>query len=212
MIVKAIEAQPETLEDLLFALGDIAPSRIRLNPAPGTATVRDVERNKLCELIDGVLVEKPVGYSESNLAVFLIVTLDAFVRPRRLGKLTGPDGTFGFSEGLVRLPDVAFISIARWKQATAHREPVPYLAPDLAIEVLSPSNTRGEMERKVSEFFAAGVRLVWLVDPKKRQVAVHTSAEDFRILSEDDALDGGDVLPGFSLALRDIFAELENED
>src|SRR5437588_66928 len=84
------------------------------------------------------------------------------------------------------------------------------VAADLAGEVLSPSNTRAEIARKRREYFAAGTRLAWIVDPKTRTVEVYTSAEKPDvILSEDGTLTGGDVLPGFTLELRGVFAELD---
>src|SRR5579871_6120328 len=88
----------ETVADLLQRLGDIGPDRICMQPPPGTATEKDVlaaleaPRKRICELIDGVLVEKAMGYSESFLATYLIVLLDGFVRPRNLGLVTAPDG------------------------------------------------------------------------------------------------------------------------
>jgi Uma2 family endonuclease len=80
------------------------------------------------------------------------------------------------------------------------------LYPDLAVEVLSKSNTEKEMKRKLREYFEAGTRLVWLVDPKARTVRVYTSPRKFKLLTEDQTLDGGEVLPGFELSLRKLFA------
>ena len=103
----------ETLADLLERLGDVSPARIRMRPPLGHATlqdVTDVERRegKLCELVEGVLVEKAMGYNESNLAVFLAYLLNAYVLPRNLGLVTGADGTVELMPDLVRIPDVAF--------------------------------------------------------------------------------------------------------
>jgi Uma2 family endonuclease len=84
-------------------------------------------------------------------------------------------------------------------------------APDLAVEVLSESNTRQEMEEKLTDYFRSGARLVWYVDPELRQVAVFTSPSNPRIVTEDQLLDGGDVQPGFELNLRELFAELPPE-
>ena len=81
--------------------------------------------------------------------------------------------------------------------------------PDLAVEVLSESNTAEEMARKLREYFAAGVRLVWMIDPRDRTATVFTGPELSRMLDETHTLDGGDVLPGFQLPLRDLFAELD---
>ncbi len=86
---------------------------------------------------------------------------------------------------------------------------MPQLAPDIAVEVLSHGNTLGEMQRKLGEFFSAGVRLVWLVDPNKRSVTVNTSPEDSSVLQDTDTLNAGDVLPGFSMRLSTLFTELD---
>src|SRR5688572_33054470 len=105
--------------------------------------------------------------------------------------------------GLVRIPDVAFVSWARVPGGRVPAEPVPHLAPDLAVEVLSESNTPREMARKRREYFRATVRLVWEVDPRVRTVAVYVSdAAPLLVLTADDTLDGREVLPGFTLPLR----------
>ncbi|HTD62770.1 MAG TPA: Uma2 family endonuclease [Gemmatimonadaceae bacterium] len=82
---------------------------------------------------------------------------------------------------------------------------IPYLAPDLAVEVLSPSNRAGEMATKIAEYFAKGTRLVWLADPKKRTVAVYAPDALPYILGNGEFLDGGDVLPGFRVAVNRLF-------
>lgn len=87
-------------------------------------------------------------------------------------------------------------------------QPMLRLAPALAVEVLSPGNTREEMDRKLQDYFAAGVRLVWNVDPEARAVTVYTAPDRSCVLAEDQTLDGGDVLPGFTLPLRKLFARL----
>jgi Uma2 family endonuclease len=85
---------------------------------------------------------------------------------------------------------------------------VPDLAPDLAVEVLSEGNTREEMERKLKEYFLSEVSVVWFVDPRNRTVRVYTSPDDVTELGEGDTLDGGDVLPGFSVPVARLFADL----
>jgi Uma2 family endonuclease len=80
----------------------------------------------------------------------------------------------------------------------------------LAVEVLSVNNTLKEMERKRKEYFQAGCRLVWEIDPAQRTATVYTSPEDSQVLSESDTLDGGDVLPGFKLPLAQAFTELND--
>jgi Uma2 family endonuclease len=209
--------QELTLADILRQLGGISPKRIRFRPAPGTATeedvvkIRDRER-RLFELVDGVLVEKVMGYWESVLAIELAGLLRDFVKPRKLGTLAGEAGMLRLSPGLVRIPDLSFISRARLAHHRRARAPILPLAPDLAIEVVSEGNTRREMARKVSEYFASGCRLVWLVDPRTRTVAVYTSTAKPIMLTEKQVLTGGDVLPGFRLPLRKLFGLRDEPD
>jgi len=207
----------DNLGELLERLGGIPLERIRFQPPLGTATEADViaaleaPRKRICELIDGVLVEKPMGYSESLLAACLIEVLNAFVRPRNLGLVTAPDGTMRLWAGRVRIPDVAFTSWDRMPGRRRPPQPIPDLAPDLAVEVLSRSNTPAEMRLKRRDYFAAGVQLVWEVDPEARTVSVYTAVEDPTVLTQADTLDGGSILPGFTLALRDLFGELDRQ-
>jgi Uma2 family endonuclease len=199
----------ETLRDLLDRLGNVALERVRFEPAPGTATEADVlvcpdGQKRLLELVDGVLVEKPMGYYESLVAGVLIHLLWNFLDQHPLGIVLAPDGLYRLLPGLVRLPDVSFVS---WEHFPNRRLPagrVLGVAPDLAVEVLSEGNTEAEMERKLNEYFEAGVQIVWLVDPETRTARVYTSPLDFNLLSEEDALDGGTLLPGFRLSLREL--------
>ena len=131
----------ETAKDLLDALGGIAPARVRLHPFPGTATEADLilvndRKMGLYELVDGVLVEKAMGYNESDLALVLAGYLRAFIIPRNLGLLSGESGMMRLFPGLVRLSDVAFAS---WDRIPGRRRPTDAIAgfaPDLAGEVL----------------------------------------------------------------------------
>jgi Uma2 family endonuclease len=200
--------------DLQKRLGGVPLDRIRFRPWPGSATVQDVldvndHEDVLCELVEGVLVQKAVGYAESALTAFLSTLLNAFVRSRNLGIVTGPDGAVELMPGLVRIPDVAF---ANWDRLPGRRGPsdaVPRLAPNLAVEVLSESNTPGEMAVKRQDYFAAGVELVWEINPVARAVLVYTEPNQSMSLSVQDILDGGSVLPGFTLSVQDLFAELD---
>ncbi len=189
-----------------------------MRPPPGTATEADVlaaleaPRKRICELIDGVLVEKAMGYSESILASYLIELLNAFVRTRNLGLVTAPDGTIRLWAGRVRIPDVAYFSWDRMPGRRRPPEPMPTLAPDLAVEILSRGNTPAEMLLKRQDYFRAGVHLAWEIDPRQRTVAVYASPEPpAAVLTAADTLDGGAVLPGFALPLQDLFAELDRQ-
>jgi Uma2 family endonuclease len=200
------------MAEVLAHLGDIPPERVRVRPAPGTATERDLVRlnekkDRLYELIDGVLVEKTMGMLDAYMAVLLIRLLDHFVDQHDLGIVLGPDGATRLMPGLVLVPDVSFIA---WEQLPVRGvvpdAPFANLAPALAVEVLSPSNTVKEMQRKLKDYFLAGVRLVWYVDPRTRRVTVYTAPDQAEQLSEDDTLTGGDVLPGFQVAVRELFS------
>jgi len=106
--------------------------------------------------------------------------------------------------GLVRIPDLSVVTWDRLPGREIPREPIPDLAPDLAVEVLSEGNTKAEMVRKVREYFDAGFILVWLIDPRKRAARVFLTVEKSSLVREDQALDGGAVLPGFVLRLPDL--------
>jgi len=206
----------QTLADLLTRLGRVPLERIRFHPPPGTASERDVleiasRGERLCELVDGVLVEKAMGYGESILAVFIARMLANFVVPRNLGHVTGEQGMVRLLPGLVRIPDVAFASWDRFPQRRWTGERIPDLVPDLAVEVLSDSNTSAEIDIKVAEYFSAGVRLVWLVHLQTRKVTVMHTAEQSVTLGERDTLEGGSVLPGFTLRLSELFEELDRQ-
>lgn len=216
ILMPAISPKIKTMADLLDRLGGIPLDRIRFRPFPGTATVQDVidiqqQEGMLCELVEGVLLEKAVGYNESSLAVFLAGLLNAFVIPRNLGIVTGPDGTVELMANLVRIPDVAFTSWDRLPGRRRPASPVPHLAPNLAVEVLSSGNTPGEMAAKRQDYFAAGVQLVWEIDPDARVVVVYTSPTQSKTLGPTDTLDGGIALPGFTLPIQELFSELDRQ-
>jgi Uma2 family endonuclease len=204
----------ENAAEWLHALGGVPLQRIVMDPPPGTATEQDllrfVERDKrLVELIDGTLVEKPVGYDESEIASKLIYFLLAWVLPRNLGAVTGEAGTLRMKRGRVRLPDVAFVTSERLAALPKPRPAIPSIGPDLAVEVLSPSNTPAEIRQKLKEYFESGTRLAWVIDPATRRVAVYVAPSDepARVLGSDDIMDGGPVLPGFTLAVANLFSK-----
>ena len=214
-----LQAAPESIEtlaDLLGQLGGVSPTRMRFRPLPGTATEADVldmhqRQGLLCELVEGVLVEKLMGFRESFLTIALSAVLWGFVKTRNLGLVTGADGMVRLAPGLVRIPDLAFISWQRLPERRVPTDPIPGLVPDLVVEVLSEGNTAAEMARKRREYFAAGVRLAWFVEPVARTVEVYTAANQSTLLEAEQILDGGTVLAGFSLPLAELFAELDRQ-
>jgi Uma2 family endonuclease len=198
------------MDELLRDLGGIPPSRVRLRPAPGTATLRDLIRlqkkdGRIYELVDRTLVAKPVAFDESTLAMRLGGIIERFATDADLGLGSGEQGLMRLMPGLARAPDVAFISWEQVPDRQSRRAPVPDLYPDLAIEILSLSNTRREMARKRKEYFLAGTRLVWQVNPRTRAVDVYTAPDKFTTVPESGTLDGDDVLPSFTLPVRSIF-------
>ena len=205
------EREDRTLADLVARLGDVPLNRIRLRPFPGLATEQDVLaagqglENRYCELIDGALVEKTMGFSESRLAALILCFLDRFLADHNWGILLGADGATRLEPGVIRAPDVSYYSWQRLPNQTVPTEPIPAIAPDLAIEVISRSNTAAEMERKRRDYFSNGVRLVWEVSAETRSVVVYRSLTESVSLSGEEVLTGGDVLPGFSLSVRELF-------
>jgi len=211
--VSDVDQKFDNGEEFLHSLGDIPMSRVIWNPLPGTATEQDLlalvdgANKRLCELVNGTLVEKPLGYEEGIIALNIASALRAFVKGRKLGMVNGADGTMRMSRGNIRLPDVSFVAAADIPEGKRPRDRVPKLPPTIAVEVISDTNTAGEMENKLREYFASGSKLVWLVYPKSKSVAIYDQASNQprQTLSGDATLDGGIALPGFFLRLTDVF-------
>lgn len=204
----------ENVAEFLEWLGDIPAWRVVYDPPAGQATRRDLlrihaETGRRYELVQGILVENPMGSPESFLAMELGRLLGNFVADRDLGFLYGADSLIALRPRLVRGPDVCFVSWKRRPERTVPTEPISDLIPDLAVEVLSPSNTARELQKKLKEYFTAGVSVVWVIDPLKRIAEVHTAPDVKTSLDESGTLDGGDVLPGFRLPLSKLFERLE---
>jgi Uma2 family endonuclease len=207
-------ATSDTLADLLYSLGGISPERVLLRPPPGTATEDDAlahlegEFRRRVELIDNVLVEKPMGVPEAFLATWLATLLNNFVVPRRLGLVGGADMLVRLIGRQLRLPDVSYFP---WTQIPPGflNARIGTVSPALAVEVLSESNTRAEMERKRREYFGSGTQLVWIVDPRSETVGVYTDPTTHTTLTTADTLTGGAVLPGFGVPVAELFSYLD---
>ena len=199
-----------TMADVQDHLGEIPLDRIRVVPPKGIATEKDLlavqaREGRICELVDGVLVEKAVGYLESRLAMLIGFYIQSYLIANDLGVLTGEAGLVRLAQNQVRAPDVAFFGWHQFPDRKMPQAAIPTLRPDLAIEVISKSNTASEMRRKVHEYFAAGTQLVWLIDPERREARSYTAPEQFTVVAADEVLDGAAVLPGFSLSLAEVF-------
>jgi len=206
------------LLELRKRLGGIPAYRIRLKPPPGTATEQDVlaERDspqrRLCELVDGVLVEKAMATMESAVGAEVIRLLGNHVRPRNLGVVLAADGMLRILPGQVRIPDVTFIPWDRIPGRRLGKHRIEPLVPDLAVEVLSEGNTPAEIRRKLREYFLAGTRLAWVIDPRKQTARIYTAPDESRRVSRKGNLDGSPVLPGFILSLPELFSCIQDQD
>jgi len=198
-----------TIAELLERLGDVPAQRVRLHPTPGRATEQDLIESQsrygsLYELVDGTLVEKGMGYYESWLASILIHELLDYLKKNDLGIVPGEAGMVRV-QAQVRMPDVAFYSWRHFPGRLLPAGPILGIAPDLAIEVMSPTNTRGEMARKRREYFGGGTQRLWEIFPPTRTAHIYTDADTFTALDESGTLTGEPVLPGFALAIRTLF-------
>ncbi|MDE2640898.1 MAG: Uma2 family endonuclease [Chloroflexota bacterium] len=161
------------------------------------------------ELIRGVLYETmSTGHEHGKIVMNLGIELGIFIKARRLGTLVGSDSGVWLERDpdTVREPDLAFTSVEKIPldaRITGYAE----VAPDLVVEIVSPSDSRREVHDKARMWLSHGVRLAWVVHPDTRTVDVHRTDRDVATLGEHDSLDGMDVLPGFSCAVKDVFGE-----
>lgn len=160
-----------------------------------------------CELVAGELrMMSPAGWRHGEIVLRMSGILWEYIRPRQLGKLFGAETGFLLARNpdTVRGPDVAFIA----RENLPSQEPKDAFwpgAPDLAVEVLSPSDRTGEVNEKNRAWVSGGARLVWVINPESHTVTVYRSLTDVKILTISDVLDGEDVVRGFSCPVADIF-------
>jgi Uma2 family endonuclease len=160
------------------------------------------------ELVKGELKRvPPTGREHGGVTMELASPLHLYVKLNRLGRVYAAETGFKLESNpdTVRAPDIAFVRAERI-EAAGRVQGYGEGAPDLAVEVLSPGNTKREMAEKVEQYFAAGARLVWVVSPKLKTVTVYRSLTDITTLTEKDTLDGGEVVPGFQIPVAEIFA------
>jgi Uma2 family endonuclease len=203
-----------SLADLQEHLGHIPPNRIRLYPPPGLATVEDAlllgDRGEaICELVDGVLVEKPMGTFESVLAMVLGYYLMDHLNHDNQGIVAGEKGSLQILPTRMRVPDVSFIRWDSFPERKLPKDRVYRMAPDLAVEIISAGNTKQEMENKLDEYFQAGVKLVWYIYPDSKTARIYTARDQMSEVNQQGMLDGGQVLTGFQLRLGDLFERAE---
>ena len=162
---------------------------------------------KRFELVDGQLVEQDMGILEGRVAYLITGIIAAYVEPRQLGSGFGSElgyRCFPFDPNKVRKPDASFISAARLT-ADMFTSGFAEIAPDLAIEVVSPHDPYREVETKVDEYLRAGVRLIWVLNPERQLVRIHRLDGTVSEVSRGGVLSGEDVLPGFSTPVAPLF-------
>ena len=154
------------------------------------------------ELVDGEIRVSPAGSRHGQVVVELAIALGGYVKSHRLGFVFDSSTGVWMPSGNLRVPDLTFVAAHRLPQGP----PTGFLsvAPDLAVEVLSPSDSKRDVLDKVGEYLSSGVRLTWVIDPETRKAAAHRSLTDVRELHDDDDLDGEDVVPGFHCRLGNI--------
>ena len=162
---------------------------------------------RLLELVRGELREMaPAGFDHGAIAATIGSLLFAHVKAHNLGVVVGAETGFVLARNpdVVRGADAAFVAAAR---IPAGGRPTKYWegGPDLAVEVLSPSDTVEQVEEKVDDYLAARTPLVWVINPRRRTVTLYEPGRKPVILGEADMLDGGDVVPGFSCLVARIF-------
>lgn len=156
------------------------------------------------EVVNGELVVSPgAGVPHEKLVIKLAVRLGAFVEAQGLGHVLGSSALYVLPSGNKRSPDLSFVAAGRL-DAPGISQVFPQLAPDLAVEVVSPSDSPQRVLEKVGEYLEAGVRLVWVIDPENRRAVIHRALSNAEPISQDGVLVGEDVVPGFSCRLSEI--------
>lgn len=161
------------------------------------------------ELVQGEIVPmSPASTNHGNIAMRLGATLWHYTDQNNLGRVFAAETGFTLTQNpdTVRAPDVAFVAQSRIPEEGVPETGFWAIAPDLVAEVVSPNDRMTEIQDKVTDYLAAGVRLVWVVDPKTETVTVYQSLKQVKVLVVDDVLEGEDILPGFELALKVLFS------
>ena len=169
----------------------------------------DLDDDALYEIVHGERREKPpMGVPQNLVCAALSYYLGSRVREQQLGTVV-PETLFVLNQAsdLQRRPDLAFVSRQRWRRP--EQTAAWNVVPDLAVEVISPTNRADDVLDKIEEYFAAGVRLVWVVYCQRQCIYIYRSPKDIRVLGPEDALQGEDVIPDFSLRVAQLFEDLD---
>jgi Uma2 family endonuclease len=158
------------------------------------------------ELVDGRLTMAPAGFEHGNIGAFMVAKIELYARQHKLGLAFDSSTGFWMKSGNLRSPDASFVSAARLKGLT--RLPTGFFqgSPDLAVEILSPSDRAGAMHERLLDYFETDTRLAWVINPAERSVLIYHGPTPDRLLNLSQSLDGEQIIPGFSLPLAEIFA------
>ena len=170
----------------------------------GTMTPEEFLQSDLkgYEYVKGKLIPmSPPTMEHGEISMSLILFLGVYIRENNLGRLYPADTTFKLNDRLVK-PDIAFVSTARLPENRRQGSPVP---PDLAVEVVSPTDIQYRVTEKAFAYLDAGTRLVWVIEPVGKTVTVYRSQTDIKTLTIDDTLSGEDVVEGFSCQVAQLF-------
>jgi Uma2 family endonuclease len=168
------------------------------------------EDGYLHELVNGELVMSPKNdFYHGDICSELLSVMRLFVTPKRLGAILDSSTGFWMKNRNCRAPDISFVRRARLQALGFKRSTRSFFpgAPDLAVEILSPHNTRADIDARLKDFFESGARLVWVIDPQSQSAEVCHSLTERRVVGHDGLLEGEDVLPGFRYPLAGLFGE-----
>jgi Uma2 family endonuclease len=165
-------------------------------------TARSENADRLFELINGEIVEKVASFKPSRIAACILRYVDTFVDEHNLGYVTGADGSYILSDEDEFMPDVGYIAKERLPVEPERQVQGP---PDLAVEVKSPTDSKRKLRLKAEDYLRFDTKAVWLVFPEDQRIEVYELDQDVQELGIDGVLTGGDVLPGFSLPVKELF-------
>ncbi len=161
------------------------------------------------ELVEGEIVVSNAGIEHEFIGARLIILLGGFVLRNKLGVVCGSSAGYWMKSGNLRSPDVSFIAKERLQGLRHAPKKFFQGAPDLVVEILSPSDSVEALHQKIVEYFESGARLIWVLNPAEETVLVYHSPQPDRLLRTGDSIDGEDVVPGFSMPLSELYAEFE---
>jgi len=192
-----------------------SPAPLGDYPEPDDVPLSTVSDDPFYEVVEGLVVRSlSIGASETEIAFLIAFALNQIVKPQKLGKVVIELLFRIDAKGkLKRRPDLAFVSAKKWPVGRRVPKGEAWdMVPDLAVEVVSESNSAQGVIQKVVDYLSAGSRLVWVVYPELKQVHVYTDLTSARILTEPAELEGGDVVPGFRLSLTELFEDTDSAE